>query len=72
MTNQRFEFKHVRDYEIATSRILSREYILQFIDNPPPEEQEGNEEGSNKRAKGVYYAPLSTAQTLRKRRPRVR
>lgn len=70
----KFDFKHVRDYEIATTRALSREYILSFVEgeNAATGEMEGESSRPSKRARGAYYAPISNAQTLRKRRPRVR
>jgi RNA polymerase II-associated factor 1 len=59
-----FDFKYVRDYEIATTRELYHEYIFCFDD--------GDGEKAAKRPRGAYYATLNNAQTLRKRRPRVR
>ncbi|KAK4051959.1 hypothetical protein OIO90_004489 [Microbotryomycetes sp. JL221] len=72
-----FQFKWARDYELATSRKLGREFVFCVEDgddtvSPEEEDQNLRENGltSHKRRKGVYFSPLQDAQTLRKRRPR--
>lgn len=60
MMMQTFQFRHVRDYQVASTRGLESEYVFSFDD--------GAEKG---RARGVFYAPVAGASTLRKRRPRV-
>lgn len=73
-----FDFKYVRDYEVGNSRKLKEEYIFTFEDGGAEGEGGMEVEGQEaearpaKRPRGVYYASLGTAQTLRKRRPRVR
>lgn len=69
---QSFEFKYVRDYEISSSRKLQKEYVLCFDNGLFQTDDAPSDERPAKRAKGAYYATLSEAQTLRKRRPRVR
>ena len=77
-----FDFKYVRDYEVATSRHLNQEYIFCFEDGeeeealadaaaenagvPNPEKPK-----AAKRPRGAYFTKVEQAQTLRKRRPRV-
>ncbi|ORY74052.1 RNA polymerase II-associated [Leucosporidium creatinivorum] len=73
-----FDFKHVRDYEIATSRHLHQEYIFCFEDGQDDEalaaaaaDAAGAEKPPvAKRPRGAYFSRLDQAQTLRKRRPR--
>jgi hypothetical protein len=77
--SQMFDFKHVRDYEIATSRHLHQEYIFCFEDGQDDEalaaaaaDAAGAEKPpAAKRPRGAYFSRLEEAQTLRKRRPRV-
>lgn len=60
---QSYEFRFIRDYEIASTRPLKSEYVFTFEDAP--------EGGLLKRARGAYYAEVAAASLLRKRRPRV-
>lgn len=62
---------HVRDYEVATTRKLNKEYMLTF-DAPDDAAGDLTMIGGKSKPKGAYYATLGDAQTLRKRRPRVR
>lgn len=77
-----FDFKYVRDYEVATSRHLHQEYIFCFEDGEEEEalaaaaaEQAGvpnpEKPSAAKRPRGAYFTKVAQAQTLRKRRPRV-
>ena len=72
-----FDFKHVRDYEVATSRVLNNEFVFCFEegDDAPAVgagvEDEEVDRPKAKRPRGAYFTPLDQAQTLRKRRPRV-
>lgn len=68
-----FDFKHVRDYEIATSRVLNNEFVFCFEEGDPPVAP-GDDEPDRpkaKRPRGAYFTSIDQAQTLRKRRPRV-
>ncbi|KDE05606.1 hypothetical protein MVLG_03978 [Microbotryum lychnidis-dioicae p1A1 Lamole] len=80
-----FEFVHVRDYEITTTRNLVGEYVFVVHDGLGKEPDQGGETvtstgekeeevgsagGGKKRARGAYFTPVKMAQTLRKRRPR--
>ncbi|KAI5477001.1 Paf1 family protein [Pseudohyphozyma bogoriensis] len=59
--DEAFDFKWIRDYEVANRRALGQEFIFTFA-------EDGDVERPGKRAKGVYFAALQDAQTLRKRR----
>ncbi|KAK4704626.1 RNA polymerase II-associated factor 1, partial [Phenoliferia sp. Uapishka_3] len=74
--DEAFDFKYVRDYEVANQRPLKEEFIFCFDEGPELDEKK-EEEGVGvdsrpaKRPRGAYYARLGMAQTLRKRRPQV-
>ncbi|SCV70459.1 BQ2448_1853 [Microbotryum intermedium] len=79
-----YEFAHVRDYVITTTRRLVGEYVFVVHDGLGKEPNQGGETvtstgdkqeqeggpGGKKRARGAYFTPVKMAQTLRKRRPR--
>ncbi|TNY18632.1 RNA polymerase II-associated protein [Rhodotorula diobovata] len=56
-----FDFRWVRDYEIASTRPLNQEFIVSF---------DAGDEATEGERKGAYYAPLGGAIQLRKRRPK--
>ena len=71
-----YEFKYVRDYEVANTRYLRNEYIFSVDDGNVPDElanafNDGHSERAhNARPPGAYYVPVNLFQALRKRRPR--
>lgn len=68
---EEFSFRHVRDYEVATTRPLHNEFVFCFEDGDLPENDEDGERPPAKRPRGAYFTPVGEAQTLRKRRPKV-
>lgn len=71
---QTFDFRWVRDYELASSRPLTQEFIVAFDAGADATEgeQRARPRTTQGRGKGAYYAPLQSTMQLRKRRPRVR
>ncbi|GJN90224.1 hypothetical protein Rhopal_003223-T1 [Rhodotorula paludigena] len=67
-----FDFRWVRDYELASSRPLTQEFIVAFDAGADATEgeQRARPRTTQGRGKGAYYAPLQSTMQLRKRRPR--
>ncbi|BGP49585.1 hypothetical protein JCM10450v2_005480 [Rhodotorula kratochvilovae] len=67
-----FDFRWVRDYEVASNRLLSQEFILSFDAGADATEGErkARPATTRERRKGAYYAPVQGAIQLRKRRPK--
>lgn len=72
-STQTFDFRWVRDYEIASTRPLNQEFIVSFDagDEATEGERKARPATVGGRRKGAYYAPLGGAIQLRKRRPKV-
>ncbi|GAA5987564.1 hypothetical protein JCM10908_002010 [Rhodotorula pacifica] len=70
--DEAFEFRWVRDYEIAGMRQLTQEFIFSFDAGAEATEGEAKVKPitTASRKKGAYYTPLDTAKQLRKRRLR--
>jgi len=71
---QAFDFRWIRDYEIASTRSLTQEFVLSFDagEDATEGERKARPATVGGRRKGAYYAPLGGAIQLRKRRPKVR
>ena len=64
----------MRDYEVASTRALTQEFILSFDagEDATEGERKARPATVGGRRKGAYYAQLGGAIQLRKRRPKVR
>lgn len=74
-TRQSYEFRWVRDYQVASIRPLQQEYIFTFDAGEAgstPEENAARPATAKGREKGAYYVPISNVTQLRKRRAKVR
>jgi hypothetical protein len=71
--SQAFEFRWVRDYEIAGMRQLTQEFVFSFDAGEEATAGEAKVKPITTagRQRGAYYTPIDTAKQLRKRRLRV-
>ncbi|GAA6050641.1 hypothetical protein JCM3770_000868 [Rhodotorula araucariae] len=67
-----FDFRWVRDYEVASSRLLTQEFILSLDAGADATdgERKARPATTRGRRRGAYYAPVQGAIQLRKRRPK--
>ncbi|GAA5904762.1 hypothetical protein JCM8208_001347 [Rhodotorula glutinis] len=70
--DEAFDFRWIRDYEIASTRPLHQEFILSFDagEDATEGERKARPTTVGGRRKGAYYAQLGGAIQLRKRRPK--
>ncbi|GAA5895276.1 uncharacterized protein JCM6883_001458 [Sporobolomyces salmoneus] len=71
-----FDFRWIRDYEIANQRALEHEFVVSFDsgtieeDGATEAEVQAKPDAVKKRKKGAYYLPVGQTSLLRKRRPK--